>query len=123
MGGKAPANTCARSRLTLTKPTPTPESVPIRSDAGPNQLPPSDRPRRAERFLSEACDYDTITKATLAVRDPLDDGHRFVAALSEHARLGIETVVLLPAAIDSAFTRRIGNELAGPPVADLGPPG
>jgi alkanesulfonate monooxygenase SsuD/methylene tetrahydromethanopterin reductase-like flavin-dependent oxidoreductase (luciferase family) len=71
---------------------------------------------------SEGRDYDTITKTILAVGNPFDDTAGFLDEMGEYARLGIDTVALMPTDDPVEFTRRVGTELV-PKVADLAPPG
>jgi F420-dependent oxidoreductase-like protein len=71
---------------------------------------------------SEDRGYDDITKTILAVRDPFADAAGFLAEMGDYARLGIETVALMPTGDPLAFTRRVGDELVGP-LTQLGPPG
>jgi hypothetical protein len=68
---------------------------------------------------TEGRDESTITKTMLAVQNPLDDTAAFVAEMAEYARLGIQTVGLMPVGDPVAFTRRVGRELV-PALAQLG---
>jgi F420-dependent oxidoreductase-like protein len=69
---------------------------------------------------NEGRDYDTITKTILAMRDPFDDTTGFLEEMGEYARLGIETVALMPTGDPVEFTRRVGTELVAP-LNDLAP--
>jgi alkanesulfonate monooxygenase SsuD/methylene tetrahydromethanopterin reductase-like flavin-dependent oxidoreductase (luciferase family) len=60
---------------------------------------------------TEARDYDTITKTILAVRNPFDDPAGFLDETGEYARLGIDTVAVMPSGDPVEFTRRVGAEL------------
>ena len=69
----------------------------------------------------EARDYGAITKTILATRNPFDDTGAFLADMAEYARLGVETVIMMPMGRDPvAWTRRVAGELVGP-LAELGP--
>ena len=66
----------------------------------------------------EGRDYDTITKTILAIGDPFAETARFVTDMGEFARLGVQTVAVMPTGDPVAFTRRVGGELV-PALADL----
>ena len=68
----------------------------------------------------EGRDYDTITKTILAIGDPFADTARFLTDMGEYARLGVQTVALMPTGDPVAYTRRVGREVV-PALADLTP--
>ena len=68
---------------------------------------------------TEGRDYDEIEKTVMFVPDPFRDLDEFLADMAEYAKLGIETVQLIPPYGDPVeFTRRVGREII-PALADL----
>ena len=63
---------------------------------------------------AEARDADTVTKTMLSIGNPLDDPRAFVADMAAYARLGIQTVMLVPMGDPVEFARRVGTDLVGP---------
>jgi F420-dependent oxidoreductase-like protein len=66
----------------------------------------------------EGRDYDEIEKTIMFVPDPFRDLDAFLADMASYAKLGVETVQLIPYGDPVAFTRRAGREIL-PAVADL----
>ena len=71
---------------------------------------------------SEGRDPATIAKTILFLRDPLADVDAFVTEMAGYARLGVETVDLMPTGDPVAFVERVGDEII-PRLASLDPPG
>ena len=71
---------------------------------------------------SEGRDPAAVAKTILFLRDPLADVDAFVTEMAGYARLGVETVDLMPTGDPVAFVEDVGNELI-PRLADLDPQG
>jgi F420-dependent oxidoreductase-like protein len=71
---------------------------------------------------SEGRDPAAVAKTILFLRDPLTDVDAFVTEMAGYARLGVETVDLMPTGDPVAFVEHVGNALV-PRLADLDPPG
>ena len=69
---------------------------------------------------TEGRDPATIDRTILALSNPLDDPDGFVAAMAEHAALGISTVEVIPTGDPVAFTTEVVERIV-PALADLGP--
>ena len=69
---------------------------------------------------AEGRDPDTIERTILGTqRDPFADVAGFLGEMDGYARLGIDTVVLVPSGDPAAFIRRAGKEIV-PRLAELG---
>ncbi len=66
---------------------------------------------------AEERDYDTIDKTILYVRDPFE-GPAFFAEMATYARVGVDSVDLMPTGDPVTFTRRVGEEII-PRLAEL----
>jgi F420-dependent oxidoreductase-like protein len=71
---------------------------------------------------SEGRDPATVERTILFVRgDPFADADAFVAEMADYARLGVDTVDVMPAGDPVAYIERVGTDLIGR-LADLDPP-
>ncbi len=70
---------------------------------------------------AEGRDPDDIERTILGFASPFDDGDAFVAGMEEYAKLGVETVELIPPGPDPlGWVTRLGEETV-PRLTDLGP--
>jgi F420-dependent oxidoreductase-like protein len=67
---------------------------------------------------NEGRPYDEIEKTIMVVPDPFKDVETFLDDMAEYAKIGIETVSLIPYGDPVQFTRRAGRDLI-PVLADL----
>lgn len=69
---------------------------------------------------AEGRDPGAIERTILASRDPFADTAGFLGEMDTYARLGVDTVVLVPSGDPVAFIARVGKEIV-PRLADLEP--
>jgi F420-dependent oxidoreductase-like protein len=67
---------------------------------------------------AEGRDPDTIERTILVMRDPFMDVNAFLREMDAYARLGIDTVILMPSGDPVAFVERVGEEFV-PRLAEL----
>jgi len=67
---------------------------------------------------AEGRDYATIDKTILAMGNPTDDPDTFVTDMAAYARLGIDTVVVMPAGDPVEFASALGRQVV-PRLAEL----
>lgn len=67
---------------------------------------------------AEERDYATIEKTILAIGNPLADPDAFVAQMAGYARLGVDTVAVMPVGDPVEFTADLGLRVI-PRLADL----
>lgn len=69
---------------------------------------------------AEGRDPATVDKTILAMGNPLDDPDGFISLMAEYAKLGIDTVDLMPVGDPIAFTTQVGERIL-PALVQLGP--